>query len=76
MQHRPPERNQPLQNLLRRLPHHNFFSIEKRDERVWGLLDKLDEIGVDDESLIIETRKPDHFLCVCASTRCLGELVP
>jgi hypothetical protein len=49
-----------LHNLGSGFPHHQFVSGDKRDDRVRVLLDKLDELGVDENGMSVEARKLNH----------------
>ena len=49
-----------FKNLLGRLQDNDFFAGDQRQNGVWGLLDELDEIGVDDQELVVEARELDH----------------
>jgi hypothetical protein len=65
LQDRAAEFDDPLQEFLAALAHHNLFSSHERDQSVRGLLHEFDEIGIYGERLIVQTRKPDH-VCVPA----------
>ena len=60
MQNGPPEFDNPADNFVRLFQHYDFLARDQGDERIGSLLDKLDQVGVHDEGLVIQTCEPNH----------------
>ena len=42
------------------LEDNDLLAIQQSDRRIWRLLDELDEIGVHDQGLVVESREVNH----------------
>src|SRR5690606_9581788 len=57
---RPAERHRFLDNFFCIFPHHDLLACSQTDDRVGNLLNELDQIGIDDDLLSIESCDLNH----------------
>ena len=51
---------------MRAFTNDNFFAIYQSDDSIGSLLDKLDQVGVDDQRVIVEAGELDHVWLLCS----------
>jgi len=49
-----------LEDFAGGLKDNDFLTVHESQYGVWGVLDKLDEVGVDDQRLIVESCELNH----------------
>src|SRR5260370_5352888 len=60
LQHRAAELHHSFENVLGTLPNDNFFATHQSDDGIGGLLDELDQVGIDGQRVIVEVGELDH----------------
>src|SRR5436189_6481006 len=54
------ELHDALDDFIKWLPHQDFFPIEKRNDGIRALFDKLDEVRVDGNGRVVQPSQMDH----------------
>jgi hypothetical protein len=57
----PPKRDNARKNIFTGFTYDNLFPIDQSNDRVRSIFDCLDEVGIDDQGMIIESRKFNHL---------------
>src|SRR5208337_4973343 len=60
LQHRAAELYHPFENVLGTFANDNLLAIHQREDGIGGLLDELDQVGIDHQRVIVEAGKLDH----------------
>jgi hypothetical protein len=71
VEYRSPELDYAGENFGRFFEDDDLLSCDQGDERIWGLFDALDEIGIDQQGLVVQTCELNHDVALswrCAET--------
>lgn len=69
MKHRSAELDDAGQNLVRFFEDDDLLSGDQGHERVGGLFNALDEIGINQQGLVVQTRELNHDFALSLAMR-------